>query len=65
MGMSWQNNIVFELILILILTVINAFFSAVEMAVVALNKRRVSYLAEEGNKKAHIILNLLDDPSNF
>ena len=65
MGMSWQNNVILELILILILTVINAFFSAVEMAIVALNKRRISYLAEEGNKKARIILNLLDDPSNF
>ncbi|MFL0196692.1 hemolysin family protein [Clostridium sp. WILCCON 0269] len=65
MGMSWQNSVIFELILILILTVINAFFSAVEMAIVALNKRRVSYLAEEGNKKAHMILRLLDDPSNF
>ncbi|WP_333861887.1 hemolysin family protein [Clostridium sp.] len=65
MGRGWQNNIVFELFLILILTAINAFFSAVEMAIVALNKRRISYLAEEGNKKANVLLNLMDDPSNF
>lgn len=65
MGVHWQSNVIFQLILILILTVINAFFSAVEMAIVALNKRKISYLAEEGNKKAHIIQNLLEDPSGF
>lgn len=51
--------------LILILTVINAFFSAIEMAVVALNRSRINYLAEQGDKKAKIILNLLKEPNNF
>ncbi|MHC6180500.1 hemolysin family protein [Clostridium sp. JNZ X4-2] len=64
MDVTWQS-IVFELMLILVLTVINAFFSAIEMAIVALNRNRISYLAEEGNKRAEIILQLLKEPSNF
>ncbi|MEY8000980.1 hemolysin family protein [Clostridium sp. Mt-5] len=64
MDVTWQS-IVFELMLILVLTVINAFFSAIEMAIVALNRSRISYLAEEGNKRAEIILQLLKEPSNF
>ncbi|MCI1944832.1 hemolysin family protein [Clostridium luticellarii] len=64
MDVTWQS-IVFELMLILVLTVINAFFSAIEMAIVAVNRSRMNYLAEEGNKKAEIILNLLKKPNNF
>ena len=64
MEVTWQG-IIFEVMLILILTVINAFFSAIEMAVVALNRSRINYLAEQGDKKAKIILNLLKEPNNF
>lgn len=54
-----------ELFLILILILINAFFSASEMAIVSLNRNRINYLAEEGDKKAILILRLLDEPSKF
>ncbi|OBR90276.1 magnesium and cobalt efflux protein CorC [Clostridium ragsdalei P11] len=64
MDVTWQS-IIFELMLLLVLTVINAFFSAIEMAIVALNKSRINYLAEEGNKKAKRILKLLKEPNNF
>ncbi|CAB1250457.1 Magnesium and cobalt efflux protein CorC [Clostridiaceae bacterium BL-3] len=64
MDVTWQS-IVFELMLILILTVINAFFSAIEMAIVALNRSRINYLAEQGDEKAEIILKLLKEPNNF
>lgn len=58
-------SIIPELIIILILTFINAFFSASEMAIVSLNKNRINHLAEEGNEKAKIILKLLEEPSKF
>jgi putative hemolysin len=64
MDVTWQS-IIFELMLLLVLTVINAFFSAIEMAIVALNKNRINYLAEEGNKKAKKILKLSKEPNNF
>ncbi|MGN0025622.1 MAG: hemolysin family protein [Clostridium sp.] len=52
-------------ILILILIVINAFFASAEMAIVSLNKTKINMLAEEGNKKAKLLKNVLKDPNNF
>lgn len=59
------SNITTELLLIFILILINAFFSASEMAIVSLNKTRMNHLAEEGNEKAKLILRLLNEPSKF
>lgn len=59
------TSIIPELLLILILTLINAFFSAAEMAIVSLNKNRINHLSEEGNEKAQLILKLLKEPSKF
>jgi putative hemolysin len=58
-------SVVPELILIIILTFINAFFSASEMAIVSLNKTKITHFAEEGNEKAKLILKLLKEPSKF
>lgn len=52
-------------ILILILIVINAFFASAEMAIVSLNKTKINMLAEEGNKKAKLLKNVLKDPNKF
>lgn len=69
MNEDLMNNvsigIVPELILIVILTLINAFFSASEMAIISLNKTRITHLSEEGNEKAALILKLLKEPSKF
>ena len=54
-----------SLILILILVVINAFFASAEMAIVSLNKTKINILAEEGNKKAILLKNVLKDPNKF
>ena len=59
------NSLVFQFILILILTLINAFFSASEMAIVSLNKNKIKVLAEEGNKNAILIERLLQEPTKF
>ena len=58
-------SVIPELILILILTFVNAFFSASEMAIISLNKARVTHLAEEGNEKAKLLSKLLKEPSKF
>lgn len=60
-----MSNITTELLLIIILILINAFFSASEMAIVSLNRNRMNHLAEEGNEKARLILRLLEEPSKF
>ena len=55
----------YKIILILILTLVNAFFSAAEMAVVSANKNKIKILVEDGNKKAALLYDLLQEPSNF
>jgi len=59
------GSILLELLLILILVLINAFFAASEMAMISLNKNRVIRLADEGNKKAQLLINLMSEPSKF
>ncbi|GAA0077631.1 hemolysin family protein [Clostridium sp. CTA-5] len=60
-----QTSIMFQLILIVILTLINAFFASAEMAIVSLNKNKIKLLEEEGNKKAKLLSNLIEEPTNF
>jgi len=62
---SSPSKIIMELFLIFILIIINAFFAASEMAIVSLNKTKVTILASEGDEKAILITKLLDEPSRF
>lgn len=59
------TNVTAQIILIVILTLINAFFASAEMAIVSINKNKVKHLAEEGNKKATILLKLMEEPTKF
>ncbi|NFT93296.1 HlyC/CorC family transporter [Clostridium botulinum] len=58
-------NITSQIILIVILTLLNAFFASAEMAIVSLNKNKIKILAEEGDKKAIILLKLMEEPTKF
>ncbi|EQB86026.1 putative hemolysin [Clostridium punense] len=60
-----DGSITLQLLLIFILTMVNAFFASAEMAIVSLNKNRLRMLAEEGNKKALLLEKLLEEPSKF
>lgn len=60
-----SRSILPQLLLILILTLVNAFFAASEMAFVSVNKQKVKKLSNENNKKAILLEKLLNDPSNF
>lgn len=59
------NNIISQLILLIFLTLINAIFACAEMATVSGNKNKIKRYADDGNKNAIAILNLLEDPSKF
>ncbi|WP_055665876.1 hemolysin family protein [Desnuesiella massiliensis] len=60
------TGILSKLLWIIILIIINAFFSASEMAIVSVNKAKIALLAnEEDNKKAQGLLKLLEEPSKF
>lgn len=62
---SDPGGILSKLILIAILTAINAFFASAEMAIVSVNKSKVKALSEEGNKNAKLLYKLIKEPSNF
>jgi len=57
--------IMLQLILIIVLTGLNAFFASAEMALVSVDKINVQQLAEEGNKKAKRLLEILAQPNKF
>ena len=59
------NTILFDLLLLLFFTLMNAFFAGAEMAVVSVNKNRIRSLAEEGHKKAKVIEGLFEDSTKF
>ena len=54
-----------QIILLLVLISINAYFAAAEMAIVSVNKNRIRSLAQEGNKKAQALASLIDEPNKF
>ena len=54
-----------QLLLLLFLTMVNAFFAASEMAIVSINRGRIHALSQQGHKKAKIVERLLDEPTNF
>lgn len=60
-----SQSLIFQFILLLFLTLLNAFFSASEMAMVSLNRSRVEQKAEEGDKKFIRLLGVLENPNNF
>ena len=59
------SNITSQIILIVILTFINAFFASAEMAILSLNKNKLKILADEGDKKAQILIKLMEEPTRF
>lgn len=52
-------------ILILILILLNGFFSAAEMAIVTLNDQKVKKEAESGDRKAKLLLPIINNQGSF
>lgn len=59
------SSLLTELFVIVILTLVNAFFASAEIAFVSINKSKVESLANEGDKKAIRVLKLLEEADNF
>ena len=60
-----SQNLLLQFVLLFILTVLNAFFSATEMAMVSLNRARVEQKAEEGDRRYIRLLKVLENPNHF
>lgn len=54
-----------QIIVIIILILLNAFFAAAEIAFISLNDAKIDIKAKEGNKKAKKIKDMLENPSKF
>lgn len=54
-----------QLLIIVVLTVVNAFFAAAEMAMVSMDKAKIESLAESGRKDAKKLLKVSANPNKF
>lgn len=63
--MSGSDQIVGQIIILIILTMVNAFFACAEMAMVSVNKNKIKKMAEEGKKSAKLVLQFLEEPTKF
>lgn len=54
-----------QILIIVILILLNAFFAAAEIAFISLNDAKVDIMVKEGNKKAKKIKDMLVNPSKF
>ena len=54
-----------EILVIIILIVLNGLFSLAEIAVVSTRRIRMQKIADEGNKRALLVLDFMDNVSDF
>lgn len=54
-----------QLIIILVLLLMSAFFSSAETALTTVNKMKIKSLADEGNRKAKTVQKLIENPSKL
>lgn len=59
-GFPWLN-----VILLIVLTFVNGFFSASEIAVITLNDNKIAKMAEDGDKKAATVRRLTKNSNRF
>ena len=64
-GPDPSTPITVQIIFLLVLILINAYFAAAEMAIVSANKNKIKVIAQDGNKKANLLLGLIDEPNKF
>lgn len=60
-----MGTILPQLILQLILILVNAFFAATEMSLVSINEAKIRRRADQGDKKSHKILKILENSTGF
>lgn len=54
-----------QIIVLIILILISAFFSAAETSIIFVNKNKIKQLCVDGNHKAKVLYCLLEEPSRF
>lgn len=59
------GNVLINLLVLVLLVLVNAFFAMSEIAILQSNQNRTRKLAEEGNKKAKTLLRITAEPTDF
>jgi CBS domain containing-hemolysin-like protein len=60
-----DDNLSVQIVLLIILLALSAFFSSAETALIAVSKMKIRSLAEQGNKRARILLRIFDQESKM
>lgn len=60
-----SQSLFVNIVILIVLTLLNAFFAAAEVSVISVNRNRLETKSEEGDKKATKLLRLVNDSSNF
>lgn len=63
--MGLEPGSVQQLVIIIVLVFVNAFFAAAEMAIVSVNKNKINTLVEKEDKRAIALSKILEDPNRF
>lgn len=64
-GPAPAGKLLLQLLLLVLLILVNAFFAASEIAIITLNDAKIKKMAEDGHKKAGQVLKLTADSSHF
>ena len=59
------SQLLTPLLILAVLTLINAFFAASEIAIISVNEPKIKRMAEEGDKRAQKLFRLTQDNSRF
>lgn len=59
------GNLALQIFLIVFLTFLNAFFASSEIALLSVNDTKLKKEAENGDKKAALLLKIVENPSRF
>ena len=59
------GSLVLKILLLLVLILVNAYFAMAEIAVISLNDAKMEKMAEDGHKKARLVLKLTKNPTKF
>ncbi len=59
------DGLVFKILLLFALILVNAFFAMSEIAIISLNDTKIERMAEDGHKKAKLVLKLTSNSTRF
>ena len=59
------GNMTLQIVVLIILLLLSAFFSSAETALTTVNKIKMRSLVEDGNKRAKLVLKLVDNPAKM